>query len=62
MKIGELKQAIANWNEDFEISVGLDVEDGKIVSSLSIYDPSNDEVTDVMTEEYFISGFSTERN
>jgi len=62
MNIRELKKAIEDWDENYEISVGLDIENGGIVASLSIYDPIADQVTDVMTEEYFISGFSTERN
>lgn len=61
MTIEELRKAIENEQPEDEISVGLDVEGSAIVASLSVYRPHEDEVIDILTEEYRIMGFSTER-
>jgi hypothetical protein len=62
MKISELRQKLEQENGDHEVSVGVDVEGKAIVASLSVYRLDEDEVIDVMTEEYHITGFSAERN
>lgn len=61
MTIEELRKTIENERSEDEISVGLDVENGAIIASLSVYRASDDEVIDITTEEYRIMGFSTGR-